>query len=98
MQLRDWLAAKGLSIVDFAKKIDRTPEAVRRYANGERIPDKTTMPAIAAETAGEVTANDFFGIAQAAIALCTTCDRRADDPQVSACTQADCGLREREAA
>lgn len=66
MTLKEWLAANETSVQEFAKKIDRTAEAVRRYANGERIPDKSTMPLIAAATFGQVTANDFFGIEPAA--------------------------------
>jgi transcriptional regulator with XRE-family HTH domain len=62
MTLRDWLAVRQVSIPAFAVRIGRSPEAVRRYANGDRIPDKETMPLIAAETEGAVTANDFFGI------------------------------------
>ncbi len=62
MTLKDWLAEKQLSPADFAVRIGRTAESVRRYANGERIPDKETMPLIAAETENVVTANDFFGI------------------------------------
>ena len=63
MTLKEWLADNGVSVPQFAAKIGRSPEAVRRYALGERIPDKDTMPIIAAETAGLVTPNDFFGIA-----------------------------------
>lgn len=47
----------------FATRIGRSPEAVRRYLNGERTPDRETMRRIAFETNGEVTANDFFGLA-----------------------------------
>lgn len=32
------------------------------------------------------------------VALCGTCDRRAEAPDVSACTAVDCGLRQKEAA
>lgn len=63
MKLKDWLAENEVSVADFAARIGRTAESVRRYAAGERIPDKETMPLIAAETGGSVTANDFFGIA-----------------------------------
>lgn len=66
MKLDAWLNANSLTELEFAGKIGRSREAVRRYANGERIPDRDTMPIIARETAGQVTANDFFGIAQAA--------------------------------
>lgn len=62
MTLKDWLATKDISNADFGAKICRTAEAVRRYANGERIPDRETMPLIVEATGGEVTANDFFGV------------------------------------
>jgi transcriptional regulator with XRE-family HTH domain len=66
MQLGVWLEASGCSNAEFGKRIGRSAEAVRRYAGGERIPDRETMPRIVDATNGKVTANDFFGIAQAA--------------------------------
>lgn len=66
MTLKGWLTDNGVSNVEFGQRIGRTAEAVRRYANGERIPDRETMPAIVEATNGEVTANDFFGIAGSA--------------------------------
>lgn len=63
MTLADWLDQANTTIPKFAERIGRTPEAVRRYVNGDRIPDRDTMPLIARETEGAVTANDFFGIA-----------------------------------
>lgn len=62
MKLQEWLDETGESVPGFAKRIDRTPEAVRRYAAGKRIPDRETMPRIVEETEGKVTANDFFDI------------------------------------
>jgi transcriptional regulator with XRE-family HTH domain len=62
MKLGEWLEREGVSIDDFGSRIDRSKEAVRRYVNGERIPDRETMPKIARETGGAVTANDFFDI------------------------------------
>jgi len=62
MTLRDWLADNGVSNAEFGRRIDRTAEAVRRYASGERIPDRETMPMIMRVTGGEVSANDFFGL------------------------------------
>lgn len=63
--LRRWLDHHDISDGDFGKRIDRSGEAVRRYANGDRIPDRVTMPKIVRETNGGVTANDFFGISLA---------------------------------
>jgi hypothetical protein len=62
MKLGPWLAENNLKPAQFAPRIGCTSEAVRRYVAGERIPDKATMRRIAKETAGQVTANDFFGI------------------------------------
>jgi transcriptional regulator with XRE-family HTH domain len=63
MRLSDYLNSKGISRYDFAAKIGRSPEAVRRYMTGDRKPEEETMRLIAQITEGEVTANDFFGIA-----------------------------------
>lgn len=62
MTLKDWLLQQGVEPSAFAERIGRTTEAVRRYVNGARIPDRATMPLIVSETQGRVTANDFFGI------------------------------------
>ncbi|MFC4255409.1 XRE family transcriptional regulator [Altererythrobacter xixiisoli] len=67
MNLKDWLSDQGLRNADFAKRIDCTAEAVRRYANGDRIPGRDIMPKIVEETGGAVTANDFFDLDPAAI-------------------------------
>ncbi|MFX4088028.1 hypothetical protein ACKU27_23335 [Sphingobium yanoikuyae] len=62
MQLQDWLAREGLTYGQFGGAISRTAEAVRRYANGSRIPDRETMSFIVRETAGQVMPNDFYGL------------------------------------
>lgn len=63
MRLQDYLTEAQLTYGQFAELIDATEGAVRRYAKGERIPDKERMIRIALATACKVTANDFFGIA-----------------------------------
>lgn len=63
MLLQDWLSENGLSNGQFGARISRTAEAVRRYASGERIPDRETMTAIVGETGGAVLPNDFYGLA-----------------------------------
>lgn len=62
MKLQDWLEQEGIEARVFARRISRSPEAVRRYLSGERIPDKDTMPLIVCATGTAVTPNDFFGI------------------------------------
>lgn len=67
MKLATWLSENGLNFVEFGARIERSGEAVRRYASGERIPDRETMPRIVRETGGSVTANDFFDLDHAAV-------------------------------
>lgn len=62
MLLQDWLAREGLTFGQFGGAISRSAEAVRRYANGERIPDRETMAAIVRETGSHVMPNDFYGL------------------------------------
>jgi transcriptional regulator with XRE-family HTH domain len=66
MKLSDYMKAHGLSRAQFAERISVSPETVRRYINGSRIPDKDKMEKIALATGCQVTANDFFGISEAA--------------------------------
>lgn len=62
MQLRDWLERQGLSYTQFGSAISRSAEAVRRYANGERVPDRQTMQKIVQQTGGQVMPNDFYEV------------------------------------
>lgn len=62
MTLSQWIEREGISLSEFGSRIGRTAEAVRRYCNGDRIPDRETMPVIVRETRGEVTPNDFFAM------------------------------------
>lgn len=96
--LKEWLTAQDMPIPRFASLIERTPEAVRRYVNGDRIPDRETMPMVVRATAGAVTPNDFFGIPAATPALCTICDLRLEDATIRACGQRDCPNVQKDAA
>lgn len=60
MQLSAWLRENELTFTAFAARIGVTPETVRRYAAGERIPERDIMPRVVAETEGKVQANDFY--------------------------------------
>jgi transcriptional regulator with XRE-family HTH domain len=62
MTLKEWLDREAMSVPQFATRIGRSAEAVRRYVSGERIPDKDTMPLIAEATQRKVTPNDFFDL------------------------------------
>jgi transcriptional regulator with XRE-family HTH domain len=64
MKLQAYLEEAQLTYSQFAELIEVTsPETVRRYALGRRIPEKEVMQRIALATGCKVTANDFFGIA-----------------------------------
>lgn len=63
MTLKEYLKQAEIDHRTFADRIDVSPETVRRYLIGDRIPDKQRMSRIALATDGQVTANDFFGIA-----------------------------------
>lgn len=60
MKLADFLAEAGLNHREFADRIGVSAEAVRLYLTGERTPRRKVVHAIAAQTGGRVTANDFF--------------------------------------
>lgn len=51
---------------EFASRIGVTPTMVTEYAEGRSWPRREIMEAIVRETGGEVTANDFLQIEQAA--------------------------------
>lgn len=65
MKLDDYISLAGLTRSEFASKIQATPEAVRLWEVGERVPTRGFMLRIFEETRGAVTANDFYGIAPA---------------------------------
>jgi predicted transcriptional regulator len=60
MKLAEYLAEKGLNHREFADRIGVSAEAVRLYLTGDRTPRRGVVQAIAAQTDGRVTANDFF--------------------------------------
>ena len=64
--MREYLKEAELTQAEFAKQIGVSEETVRRYLTGERRPDRTRIEKIALATACKVTANDFFGISEAA--------------------------------
>lgn len=66
MTLRDYLEAEQLSATAFGQRIGVSHQTVYRYLKGDRIPDRRTMQRIALATGCRVTANDFFGIGEAA--------------------------------
>jgi DNA-binding transcriptional regulator YdaS (Cro superfamily) len=63
MKLAQYLKDHSIHPADFAKSIGVSKETVRRYIVGDRRPARKKLPVIVEATKGEVTANDFFGIA-----------------------------------
>lgn len=63
MQLTDYLSQQDISDADFAALIGVDRSSVHRMRNGKQMPSVDVMRAIAEHTGGNVTANDFFGIA-----------------------------------
>jgi hypothetical protein len=61
-KLKDYLERHSLTLTAFAQRIDAPVSSVHRYVTGESIPAREIMIRIVEATAGEVTANDFYGI------------------------------------
>ncbi len=62
MKLGIWLDKEKIAPSEFARRINRTAETVRRYVGGDRIPDRDTMPLVVEQTAGAVLPNDFYDL------------------------------------
>lgn len=62
MRLKEYLDQTGVTRAEFARRIGVQHITVTRYLNG-RVPEPSVMEKIIETTDGEVTANDFFGIA-----------------------------------
>ncbi len=62
MQLSEYLTVEGVTQAAFARAINESPVSVGRYVNGARIPEEEVMRKIFSATAGQVTANDFYGL------------------------------------
>lgn len=62
MKLADYLAKTQTTHAAFAARIGVSQAAVSRYAAGHRVPEAPQMLRIVAETAGAVTANDFYAV------------------------------------
>jgi 3,4-dihydroxy 2-butanone 4-phosphate synthase / GTP cyclohydrolase II len=62
MLLADWLIREKIKRIDFAKRIDVTPQTITGYCDGDFWPKKAVAERIFKETNGEVTPNDFLSI------------------------------------
>lgn len=67
MKLADWLKMTKTRQYVFASKIGVSPGMVSDYCNGHAIPQRPeVLVAIARETGGLVTPNDFYDLSMAA--------------------------------
>ena len=61
MKLADWLRKSGVSRIEFSRRLGLTPGAVSQLCNHESVwMSRDTAQAIARETQGAVTPNDFL--------------------------------------
>jgi transcriptional regulator with XRE-family HTH domain len=60
MRLQEYLEVKGLTLRAFGDKIGVSAESVRRYAAGERMPQRHIMLAIVKATGGAVQPGSFY--------------------------------------
>jgi predicted transcriptional regulator len=66
MTLQQYMAARAVSPGKFAKLIGVSRQTVHRYLAGESIPAPPIMRRIYAQTDGQVSANDFYELPNAA--------------------------------
>ncbi|MGM4891233.1 helix-turn-helix domain-containing protein [Tardiphaga sp. 839_C3_N1_4] len=68
MKLDAWLSTTGTPDNEFARRIGVSRVTLFRFKTGRRVPDRSTMEKISAETRGDVAPNDFFGLGATSIA------------------------------
>lgn len=60
MKLKQWRTQQGLSIGEFASRVESSQRAVIKWERGERRPRPETLSKIIAITNGDVSWTDFF--------------------------------------
>lgn len=100
--IADLRAELGLSLEAFGERIGLSSKGnVSLIERGRLTPSLSVALAIEKLSGGRIdaaTLNDDVRAARARVMTCGICERRADQPEVSACTDANCGLRQKEAA
>ena len=66
MKLGDYLDQNGVTVQDFADRLEMSAEAIRLYVAGRRVPRPNAMAKIINATGGKVEPNDFFAAGSAA--------------------------------
>lgn len=94
--LDTFLTASKISDAEFGALIGKDRTTVNRIRNGKVRPTLEAAALIETHTGGAVRMQVWTDLV--GVATCGTCDRRASDPECSACVRTDCGLRQREAA
>lgn len=61
MKLKDYLYHNGISIQDFADKLEYSRTHLSQVVNGQSNPSKRLAKAIEKETEGKVTAQELLG-------------------------------------
>jgi len=64
MQLSDFIKSNSIPPRKFAATAGLSLDAVYKYMRGERMPNEEQMRMIFDATAGQVTANDFYGLTE----------------------------------
>ena len=60
MQLAKWLKRNNVKRVDFAKRIDVTPQTITGWCDGSFWISREKAKRVVEETKGQVTPNDFL--------------------------------------
>lgn len=67
MKLREWLDKHDISALEMGRRIGlKEPNSIYRWLRGELKPSDANMVAVIRETKGEVSANDFLDLGEAA--------------------------------
>lgn len=102
LSIADLRAELGLSLEEFGKMFGQSSKGTMSLIERGKAPVSLPVAlAIERVSGGRIDAaalNADVQAARASIVTCGTCDRRADAPDVSACTAVNCGLRQKEAA
>lgn len=64
MTLDAWITSTNTPDNEFARRIGVSRVTLFRLKTGRRLPDRSVMEKINAETGGAVTPNDFFNIGE----------------------------------
>ncbi len=67
MKLADYLSKQNIPGAEFARRIEVSQEAVRRYVKGDRRPEWDVLARIVSATDGHVQPNDFLKLSDTVV-------------------------------